>query len=67
MNIISLSDKSFYLVTKQISCIIGQDSCIGDSGGPLVTRVGSGRTSIMYLYGVVSFGASSCDGKSPGD
>jgi Trypsin len=45
----------------------GRDSCNGDSGGPLVGRKGSGRTSFMYLYGVVSFGGTICDGSSPGD
>jgi hypothetical protein len=45
----------------------GRDSCNGDSGGPLVGRQGSGRSSFMYLYGVVSFGGNSCDGSNPGD
>ncbi len=52
---------------KTITFIIGRDSCGGDSGGPLVARIGSGRTSIMYLYGVSSFGSNSCDGGIPGD
>ncbi len=54
-------------MTKPITFIKGRDACHGDDGGPLIARIGSGRTSIMYLYGVVSFGPSRCDGTSPGD
>ncbi len=68
--------ETFYLLTSICNCskknkliyfIIGRDSCNGDSGGPLVGRIGSGRSSTMYLYGVVSFGSNSCDGTNPGD
>ncbi len=54
-------------MNQPITFIIGRDACNGDNGGPLVARIGSGRTSIMYLYGVSSFGSNSCDGRSPGD
>ncbi len=54
-------------MTNPITFIIGRDTCSGDSGGPLVARIGSGRTSIMYLYGVVSFGDENCDGNIPGE
>jgi secreted trypsin-like serine protease len=37
------------------------DACRGDSGGPLVTTV----QGHVYLVGIVSFGATSCDSSKP--
>lgn len=38
----------------------GHDACSGDGGAPLVTRDPGDSKTVMYLYGLNSFGPQQC-------